>query len=91
MLYTLIDVIDVAATIFTILIFVRIILSWISPAGQHPVLVLVYRLTEPLLGPVRSLIPSMGGMDFSPVLVLIGIQLAELVLTQMLLSLANSG
>ena len=88
----LIDVIRIAATVLTVLVFVRVILSWVSPGGvNNPLIVLVYRITEPLLGPVRSLLPSMGGIDFSPVIVLIGIQIAERLLIQLLLGMSNAG
>ena len=53
----------------------------------HPLVLLVYRLTEPVLAPVRSILPSFGGLDFSPVLVLIGIQVLERVLIQVLINL----
>lgn len=91
-MYALIDVVRFAGTVLTVLVFIRVILSWVSPGGvKHPLIVLVYRLTEPLLGPVRSLLPSMGGIDFSPVIVLIGIQLAEGLLIRLLLGMANTG
>jgi YggT family protein len=91
MLYLLIDLIRVAATLYTILIFVRVILSWVSPTHSHPLVLLVYRLTEPVLGPVRTLLPSLGGIDFSPVIVLIGIQFIKQVLISLLINIANSG
>ena len=88
----LIDVIRIAATVLTVLVFARVILSWVSPGGvNHPLLLLVYRITEPLLSPVRALLPSMGGIDFSPVIVLLGIQIAERLLIQLLIGMANSG
>ena len=88
----LIDLVRIAATALTVLVFIRVILSWVSPGGgSHPLVLLVYRITEPLLGPVRSLLPSMGGIDFSPVVVLFGIQIAERLLIQVLIGMANSG
>ena len=86
----LIDLVRIAATVLTVLIFVRVILSWINTGGtSHPLLVLVYRITEPMLGPVRSLLPALGGVDFSPVIVLFGIQIAERLLIQLLVNMAN--
>ena len=86
----LIDLVRIAATVLTVLIFVRVILSWINTGGtNHPLLVLVYRITEPMLGPVRSLLPALGGVDFSPVVVLFGIQIAERLLIQLLVNMAN--
>ena len=89
-MYALIDLVGYAATILTVLVFIRVILSWVSPGGSsHPLLLIVYRITEPLLSPVRSLLPTMGGVDFSPVIVLFGIQIAERLLIQLLAGMAN--
>ena len=91
MLYLLIDLVRVVATIYTVLIFIRVILSWVAPAHSHPLLVMVYRLTEPVLGPVRAILPAMGGLDFSPVVVLIGIQFVKQILIRLLFSMAGTG
>ena len=83
----LIDLVRWAATIFSILVFARVIISWVGSRSTHPLVLLVYRLTEPVLAPVRSILPSFGGLDFSPVLVLIAIQVLERVLIQVLINL----
>ena len=83
----LIDIVQWAATIFSILVFARVIISWMGRGSTHPLVLLVYRVTEPVLGPVRSILPSFGGLDFSPVLVLIGIQVLERVLIRVLINL----
>jgi YggT family protein len=88
----LIQFIDIAAKVLTVLVFIRVVLSWVSPGGvNNPLIVLVYRITEPMLSPVRSLLPSMGGIDFSPVIVLFGIQIVEQLLVRLLLGMANTG
>jgi YggT family protein len=65
-------------TLFTIAIFARVILTFLVPMSgnnPHPVLVtintLVNQVTEPVLGPIRRSLPSFGGLDFSPMAVLI--------------------
>ena len=69
-------------SLITILIFARVILSFIVPmmgSRPHPALVsitsLVFQVTEPILGPIRRSLPSFGGFDFSPMAVLIIIYL----------------
>jgi YggT family protein len=52
-----------------ILIFARIILSWVN-IGGYQFRDLVFRLTEPLLAPVRRLMPATAGLDLSPMIVL---------------------
>ena len=84
---SLIFLVQWAATLFSILVFARVIISWMGRGSAHPLVLLVYRLTEPVLAPVRSVLPSFGGLDFSPVLVLILIQVLERVLIQVLINL----
>ena len=54
-----------------------IILSWISPGGSNPAAYLLHQITEPVMAPVRSLLPPMGGLDFSPIVVFILINIVE--------------
>ncbi|MFM7785279.1 MAG: YggT family protein [Gammaproteobacteria bacterium] len=57
-----------------------IIFSWIAPHSQHPALALLYQLTEPVMAPVRRLLPPLGGLDLSPILVFVGINVIEILL-----------
>lgn len=52
-------------------VFVLAILSWVSPGGYNPVANLLYQITAPLLRPARRLLPPMGGLDLSPMVVMI--------------------
>lgn len=52
--------------IYNILIFVRVIASWIVQDPTHPIMRFLYGITEPILGPIRNLMPNIG-LDFSPV------------------------
>ncbi|MCI0828652.1 MAG: YggT family protein [Chloroflexi bacterium] len=70
--------INALLTLFTIAIFARVILTFIIPMSgnkPHPIVIsistLVNQVTEPVLGPVRRSLPTFGGMDFSPMVVLI--------------------
>jgi YggT family protein len=51
-----------------------VILSWVGRGARHPVVPLVYQLTEPLLRPVRRVLPPIAGIDLSPLFVLIAIR-----------------
>ncbi len=68
---------------FTILI--EVILSWVSPGAYHPAAYLLHQLNEPVMRPARSILPPMGGLDLSPIIVLIGLQLARFLVVDPLL------
>lgn len=56
------------------LIIALVILSWVGRGARHPVVPLVYQLTEPLLRPVRRVVPPIAGIDLSPLFMLIAIR-----------------
>jgi len=53
------------------LVLARIVISWVDPAGRNQVSIFLFRVTEPILAPVRRLLPSGGTIDWSGFLVLI--------------------
>ena len=54
---------------FVIIILVRVAFTWVSPYPTHPVYRLAFRITEPVLAPVRRWLPPVSGMDLSPIVV----------------------
>ena len=54
---------------FLFSIFIMVILSWVSQGSYNPLAELLRQITEPILGPVRKIMPSMGGLDLSPMIV----------------------
>ncbi len=77
----LIQVVNILFTALTIFIFARIIFSFVRVSPYHPtwgpIMNFVFQATEPLLAPIRNILPSMGGLDFSPMLLLIGINFLQ--------------
>ncbi|MCZ6853281.1 MAG: YggT family protein [Gammaproteobacteria bacterium] len=61
------------------IILIVIIASFIAPGSQHPILSLLRQITEPVLAPARRLLPPMGGLDFSPILVFLLLGVIEIV------------
>lgn len=57
--------------LYFFLIIVRVILSWVSPGGYNPAIALFHTLTDPILRPLRRIIPPLGGFDLSPILAII--------------------
>ncbi len=54
---------------FFIAIFIRIAFSWIGPDMRNPLFRITYQITEPVLAPVRNLLPPTAGIDLSPMIV----------------------
>ena len=67
--------------LFQVLIFVYALLSFIAPGTYSPVVGLLSSLCEPLLRPLRRLLPVIGGLDFSPLVALIGLQALLILIT----------
>lgn len=87
-MYALIELVQIASTVISILVIARALISWVSPDLRNPIVQTIYRLSEPIMAPVRGLLPSAGGIDFSPLIVLIGVQVLERLIVQALLSMA---
>jgi YggT family protein len=93
MLYTVIRVISVIFQIYEFLILIRVLLSWINvssyrPVINHPIVRILYRVTDPVLVPLQRLIPPIGGaIDISPVVALILLEIIRRVLITFLVRL----
>lgn len=59
-------------------VLIRVILSWVAPDPYNPVVRVVAQITEPIMAPCRRLLPAMGGLDLSPLIVLMGVQLLKI-------------
>lgn len=71
-------------TILTWAILIRILLSWVRMDPYHPIVRILDQITEPVLAPARRIIPPIGGLDFSPVIVIIVLNILERILLQAL-------
>jgi YggT family protein len=60
--------------LYSLIVIVAVVLSWVQVDPRNPLVGLVRALTEPALAPIRKLLPAAGGLDFSPMLLLIGLQ-----------------
>ena len=65
---------------FEILIFIRVLLSWVQLDPYNPIVQFIFSTTEPILAPVRRRLPPAGGMDLSPWVVLIAAYILETIL-----------
>ncbi len=74
------ELISLTIHVFLFAILIQVIVSWVNPGSYNPVLGLIHSLTEPLLGPVRRRMPDMGGFDLSPMVVMVGLVILEMLL-----------
>ena len=70
-----VSIIRILCDVITILIFVRVVVSWYSPRPTNKLVIILYRVTEPFLAPLRRIIPRVGMFDFTPLVAVILIQL----------------
>lgn len=90
--YLLINAVNIFCQVIYLLIFVRIILSWLPGANRSSIGGFIYNLTEPILGPIRKMIdrsPIGGGMmlDFSPVIALFLMEIIKRIVISIILML----
>lgn len=62
---------QVLVNAYSLVVLVRVIISWIQLPPHHPVVQFSRALTEPLLEPIRKVLPATGGLDFSPLILLL--------------------
>ncbi len=76
------ELVNLTLNIFIFTILIRVIMSWLNPDPYHPhpVADLLDSLTEPLMRPARGVLPPFGGLDLSPMLVMIGLVLLKMLL-----------
>jgi YggT family protein len=66
LIYSVADLLALLLTVFLVAVIIKVVLSWISPGHYNPVIGLVDRIASPVLRPIRRLLPSVGGLDLSP-------------------------
>jgi YggT family protein len=60
--------------LYSIIVLVAVVMSWVHVDRRQPLAKIVYRLTEPAVAPIRKALPLMGGLDFSPIVLLIALR-----------------
>jgi YggT family protein len=80
--YNLVLFIGWLLDLYSYIIIAAALISWVSPDPRNPIVQFLYKVTEPVLRPVRNLLPpwKTGGLDLSPLIVIIAIQFVERVI-----------
>jgi YggT family protein len=68
--------------LLSLAIFIRALLSWISPDPRNPIVQALDTITEPILQPLRQIVPRMGGIDITPMVAIILLQVVAQILLQ---------
>ena len=86
----LVAVLSVFVTMFNIYfvaMIATIILSWVAPGSYHPAAVLIHQIVEPVMGPFRRLLPPMGGIDFSPIIAFLALNVVKILFSGLALQI----
>lgn len=81
------EVVSLTLNIFLFAIIIQVILSWVAPGQHNPITLIIHQLTQPLLRPIRQVMPDLGGIDLSPMVALVLIQIFKMLLLPPLQSL----
>lgn len=74
------QLLSTVANVYAMILLARVIVSWLPIDPDNTVVRLLDQLTEPVLAPIRSVLPSFGGIDFSPLVALLLLSLLQRVL-----------
>ncbi len=78
LLVGLVQIIEVAFRVLELLIIARVLLSWIRIGYENPIVRFIYETTEPILAPIRKMMPGNMMIDFSPLIAILILQLIEM-------------
>jgi YggT family protein len=90
LVWAAIGVVAMIVNIYFIAILASIVLSWVASGSYNPAVILIHQLTEPVMAPFRKLLPPLGGLDLSPILVFLLINVVQIVLRHLAASVGLS-
>ncbi len=83
------EILNIGLTVFMWIVIAQAILSWVNPDPFNPIVRFINQVTEPVLSQIRRRIPSaVGGIDFSPIIVLLGVVFLKIFVVESLLHLS---
>ena len=85
-LWSILGIVGLLVNIYFFALLAMIILSWVASGSNNPAIYLLHQITEPVMAPFRKLLPPMGGLDFSPILLFILINVIQIALRHVALS-----
>jgi YggT family protein len=89
LIWSIIGVTALFLKIFFFALIVSVILSWVAPASHNPGAELVNQITEPMLAPLRRILPNLGGLDISPILAFMVLKLLDMLVINNLAAMSQ--
>jgi YggT family protein len=89
LVFSVADLVALVLTVFLVAIIIKVILSWVNPGHYNPVIGLVDRLAQPVLRPVRKIVPPIGGLDLSPLFATLLVLVAKMLIVPPIIYLGN--
>lgn len=81
LLYSLYQLILLVLNIYLVSLIIVVVISWVAPYARNPVMAIVFSMTEPVLRPLRRVIPPVGGLDFSVMVAMLGIFVLKMLIS----------
>ena len=78
------ELVMLAINVFMVAIIIQVILSWVNPGNYNPVTAVLYSITSPIMRPLQRLIPPISGIDLSPLVAIIGLQVLRMLVMPLL-------
>ncbi len=78
------ELVMLAINVFMFAIVIQVILSWVNPGNYNPVTALLHSITSPIMRPIQRLVPPISGIDLSPLVAIIGLQLLRMLIMPLL-------
>ena len=82
LIWSIIGVTALFIKVFFFALIISVILSWVAPGSHNPAAELINQICEPLLVPIRRILPSMGGLDLSPIVAFLILNLIDMLVVR---------
>ncbi len=84
------QILNIVLDVFKWVVIIRALISWVSPDPYNPIVQFLQRITDPLLTPIQRKVPPMGGLDLSPIILLLAIIFLQLFFVKTMIQIGYS-
>jgi len=88
-IYSVADLVSLFISVFLVASIIQVVISWISPGQNNPVISLVSSITAPILRPIQKRLPPMGGFDFSTMVAILGLMVSKMLIIPIIIRLGS--